>query len=412
MDNQVRELLRDIAEDIPPQREVPPTLRPRARRRIAAIVGVTVVAVAALALGGMVAVRSITESSPRPADLPNNVQLPNAPEAWQRIALPYSDGCPRDNCHGMMVAAGDAGIVATAWKDGRNPLGDLGDKFVVWSSPDGLSWHLIEGDGGRLRLAAAEPGFVAVGWQSVWTSTDGVSWDRAQPSPEHRDLFWGVTAGGPGVVAVGQPNKAWYSSDGLTWEAAEVPPVPADVYPGDDRRTPAVYMSSVAAGADRLVATGSMTFNDNGEGRAIWVSSDGTSWRDVPIDGNVFPRGCDISDVAGTPDGFVAVGECPSGEPLVWRSPDGVRWERVGWRPPFDGETPGSVAAGPGGWVAVGGDAVWTSVDGESWTRVPTGPTFQEAEAMDDVTAWNSRFVVVGTTEDGQRVVWISGPQQ
>src|SRR5436190_7551894 len=68
MENQVRELLRDIAEDIPPQREVPPTLRPRARRRMAATVGVTVVAVAALALGGVVAVRSITESSPRPAN--------------------------------------------------------------------------------------------------------------------------------------------------------------------------------------------------------------------------------------------------------------------------------------------------------------------------------------------------------
>src|SRR5947199_252854 len=39
MENQVRELLRDIAEDIPPQRQVPPTLRPRARRRIAATIG-------------------------------------------------------------------------------------------------------------------------------------------------------------------------------------------------------------------------------------------------------------------------------------------------------------------------------------------------------------------------------------
>jgi Tol biopolymer transport system component len=68
MENQVRELLRDIAEDIPPQREVPPTLRPRARRRIATTVGVTLVAVGALALGSVVAVRSITASSPRPAN--------------------------------------------------------------------------------------------------------------------------------------------------------------------------------------------------------------------------------------------------------------------------------------------------------------------------------------------------------
>jgi hypothetical protein len=68
MDDQIRELLRDIAEDIPPQREVPPTLRPRARRRIAATAGMTVVVVGALALGGVVAARSITASPPGPAE--------------------------------------------------------------------------------------------------------------------------------------------------------------------------------------------------------------------------------------------------------------------------------------------------------------------------------------------------------
>jgi hypothetical protein len=62
-------------------------------------------------------------------------------------------------------------------------------------------------------------------------------------------------------------------------------------------------------------------------------------------------------------------------------------------------------------WIAVGGDAAWTSVNGESWTRVPTGPTFRGAEPS-DVTAWGSRFVVVGGTDDGHNVVWISGPQQ
>ena len=68
MENHVRELLRDIAEDIPPQRELPPTLRPRARRRIVATVGVTVMTIGVLVLGGMVATRSMTESSPMPAD--------------------------------------------------------------------------------------------------------------------------------------------------------------------------------------------------------------------------------------------------------------------------------------------------------------------------------------------------------
>jgi len=122
-------------------------------------------------------------------------------------------------------------------------------------------------------------------------------------------------------------------------------------------------MTSVAAGAGRFVATGSMMLNNNKNAPAIWVSSDGTSWRDVPIDSDVFPRGCDnIADLAGDPDGFVAVVGCSgSGEDFVLRSPDGEHWERVG--DAFDGETPGSVAAGPAGFIAAGGQSVWTSVD-------------------------------------------------
>ena len=53
--------------------------------------------------------------------------------------------------------------------------------------------------------------------------------------------------------------------------------------------------------------------------------------------------------------------------------------------------------------------SVWTSVDGASWTRVPT-EAFQGAAASDS-TAWRSRLVVVGTTDDGHNAVWISPPQ-
>src|SRR5262245_8101797 len=119
MDNQIRELLRDIAEDIPPQREMPPTLRSRARRRRAATIGVTVLVVGALALGGVVATRSMTASSPRPATPrpTDNLRLPTAPGAWQRIVLPASDGCPAGNCHVALVAAGEAGLVATSYTE-------------------------------------------------------------------------------------------------------------------------------------------------------------------------------------------------------------------------------------------------------------------------------------------------------
>jgi hypothetical protein len=397
MENQVRALLRDIAEDFPPLQEMPPTVRSRARRRLAAMVATTVVVAAALALGGVAAVRSMG-ASPRPANPPNDVQLPSAPEAWQRIALP----CTAKNCHVARVAASDLGLVATGFTSTAS-----GEEFVGWWSHDGLSWQPIEGDGANWGLAAAGPGFVAVGGGSVWTSTDGASWDRVR-SADPRDWFQDVTSGGPGVVAVGRPNKAWYSSDGVTWESAKVPPVPARVYPGDDGKTPQVYMTSVAAASNALVATGWMMFDNNREGPAMWVSSDGTSWRDVALDGDVFPRGCGPDNVAGSADGFVAAGECGSGKYFVWRSADGLHWEIVG-RDAFDGKTPRLVAAGPSGWVAIGDETLWTSVDGESWTRVRTGSTFRGAD-VSDVTTWGSRLVLVGETNDGN-AVWISGPQ-
>src|SRR5438477_4211073 len=99
MENQVRELLRNLAEDMPPHRQVPPTLRPRARRRIALTVGVTAVLVGAVALGGVAAVRSITASSSVPADHRPSVELPNDPGVWRRIVLPGGPpGCVDLGC--------------------------------------------------------------------------------------------------------------------------------------------------------------------------------------------------------------------------------------------------------------------------------------------------------------------------
>jgi Tol biopolymer transport system component len=121
MENQVRELLRDIAEDIPPQREVPPTLRPRARRRMAASVGVTVMVVGALVLGGVVAVRSITEPSRVPVD-PGPTPL----GAAEVLTVVNRDLVAQDPDSGEVRTIDDAetppergGIIGAAWSPDR-----------------------------------------------------------------------------------------------------------------------------------------------------------------------------------------------------------------------------------------------------------------------------------------------------
>ena len=79
--------------------------------------------------------------------------------------------------------------------------------------------------------------------------------------------MWSVTVGGPGLVAVGydqgrEAAAVWTSSDGRGWER-----VPHDeaVFGGDDGQA----MGSVTAGGPGLVAVG----HDEGrQAAAVWTS--------------------------------------------------------------------------------------------------------------------------------------------
>ena len=120
--------------------------------------------------------------------------------------------------------------MAVGW-DGS---GDAG----VWTSPDGVIWSQVPhdeavfgGDGDQVMwgVTAGGPGLVAVGWDEsgsdavVWTSRDGISWSRV---PHDEAVFGrrgdqemlGVAAGGPGLVAVGWDNLGGFT-DTAVWVA-------------------------------------------------------------------------------------------------------------------------------------------------------------------------------------------------
>jgi Tol biopolymer transport system component len=85
MENQVRELLRDISNDLPRQRQVPPTLRGRARRRILAVGATTFAVTLVLVVGGAAVVRSLSEPTlpvrpptPAPSVSANTTPTPSA----------------------------------------------------------------------------------------------------------------------------------------------------------------------------------------------------------------------------------------------------------------------------------------------------------------------------------------------
>jgi|GEM_PF-1096643 len=315
------------------------------------------------------------------------------------------------------VAVGGPGLVAVG-RDG--PAVDGEGHAAAWTSADGLTWSRVPHDesvfGGpgeqrMLSVTVGGPGLVAVGFETpvgllgrdaaVWTSIDGLDWSRV---PHDVDVLGGesaqmvsVTAGGPGLVAVGsdglstfansaepfdEPSVAaavWTSVDGLEWSRVIHDEV---IFGGPSEQS----MASVTVGGPGLVAVGRTSDVDRvhppGSSErfdaAVWTSLDGFIWTRVPHDEAVFARSGTanqnetmLSVVAGGP-GLVAVGfdsddQC-GWDSAVWTSPDGFIWSRVpdergcGRDGPYDRML--SVTVGPAGPVAVGEErpmaaAVW-----------------------------------------------------
>jgi hypothetical protein len=128
-----------------------------------------------------------------------------------------------------------------------------------------------------------------------------------------------VTAGGPGLVAVGTSGvnghgcdhdaAVWTSVDGITWSPVAHDGVALGV-PSRDQG-----MSSVTAGGPGLVAVGGDAGCIDDQRAAVWTSVDGLVWSRVPHDEAVFggegSRG--MASVAVGGPGLVAVGlEAPS----------------------------------------------------------------------------------------------------
>jgi hypothetical protein len=248
---------------------------------------------------------------------------------------------------------------------------------------------------------------------------------------------YGVTAGGPGVVAVGDRFPSidygdrpgvWTSPEGIGWTA-----VPHDeaVFGGASSGS----LEAVAAGPLGLVAVGAQYQGEDYDA-VVFTSPDGLTWSRVPDPEGVFggPGWQGMHAVTAGGPGWVAVGYDDSGEDwnaAVWTSPDGVTWTRVPHDEELFGGTNdqemfGIAAAGPG-LVAVGADdeapAAWVSADGLSWQKVGpdrffNDPSFDNTDkVLRAVAAGPQGLVAVGylatyseatDTDDLDAAVWVS----
>ncbi len=342
----------------------------------------------------------------------------------------------------LMAACSDGGGELPA-PDGSASVDETRLEARTWSRV-GHRERVFGGRGRQqmLDVAAGGPGLIAVGLDThrdaaaVWTSPDGVDWSRVahdEPSlgGDGRQAMYGVTAGGPGLVAVGVDGlaaAAWTSPDGEDW--TRVAPGSTDLSEGAG-----LGMFAVTEAGQGLVAVGTDALRDAG---AVWTSTDGQDWTRVPHDDAVFarrpeaalalgdvprpvsdPGSVQLSAVTAGGPGVVAVGE-DGAAAAVWTSIDGLAWSRVAHDEEVFGgsgrQWMAGVSVGGPGLVAVGFDeaeqaaAVWTSEDGLSWSRVAHDPQAlggSDSQSMRAVEAAGPGLVAVGGAE-GDPAVWTS----
>ncbi len=350
------------------------------------------------------------------------VTAPELPTEWGRVAGLESLAGGAFATLNSVVATADGFVAA-----GTVSAGGALDRSLVLRSADGVDWVELPGaglEGAFVNDVAVGPagGLVAVGGsvdeapRSRFWTFDGASWVAAEvetSAPAGQANV--VITTGEGFVAAGvafadaeldgdQLPAVWFSADGAAWEERSPEsfgaPNEADI-------------SALAESDGRVIAGGLLSTVEGRSEAAVWVTDDLDDWRFValPTDTEGFAG---VAGLARGGPGLVAVGfEQRTGTAgAMWTSEDGTAWRRV----PHDAGLFGgddqshtriqSVAAVPGGLVAVGSrlvgpDArkvIWTSADGITWGRADVAgpPLLDGATLAHDVAASAGVVVVVG----------------
>ncbi len=321
------------------------------------------------------------------------------------------------------------------------PSANVGPRPFAFTTPlqsapttwTGLDWRRVAPDDPISLVASVlhwRRGWVAVGSVGqppatpVWASNDGSHWE-ALPFNTPTTFWPGVAVLGvvelpTGLVALtevvecNQPCSSilvpvpWTSPDGRTWTPNGLPPT---------------WLASAPAQPPLLaVGPAGLIVASSGPAAHLATSTDGSVWQDLPT--SSLPATFWLSDLRGTPTGYVAVGRLTTSgahqdAASLW-SADGRHWSQVPIILPTaaangldSGSAVASLVVGRNGMIAVGRNVAmpgaalwWQSADGRHWLALPTfaplGPTTCTGEGC----GGEPNGVLIG---DGDRIVALRG---
>jgi hypothetical protein len=340
--------------------------------------------------------------------------------AWHEATIPEEIRGPGEQFIGdVSWFLGRFTAIGVSRHDGRSHT-------VMLTSLDGFDWRSDPSDSVRLtetelsRLSLAGGRLFALGSAStddrggsraaVW-STDGQSGWTEATGPFDESMPLDIAAGDGHLLLIGSRNAdgapmAWVSNDGATWHQQPIQlPVPHEV----------ASFSAVAALGDGWHATGSVGGTVDGPRSAvIWRSGDGVRWSCHVLDRAGFGvAGADDLHRSGA--GWLATGmlaePCSdtgacAGHGVAWTS-DGLSWSDAQTSaPPSVGGT--AVVGSDAGYLAIRGDATATSSDGFTWTIADSGGPGSQPEGL----AQNADGLIVAVGADyregGEGDGWIA----
>jgi hypothetical protein len=332
-----------------------------------------------------------------------------------------------------VLVRGGPGLIA-AGSRASTGAGDPGDALVRLSA-DGSTWRkaVVEGSSGSSIHAIRQVNatYVALGTRymggtdlrgAIWTSPDAERWTLVTTLPQRFPIE--ILKHDGRLLAVGttlwwsDPTGffVWTLDEVGRWGAARKIDGPKD----------ASFAEGVVATSGGFLAFGNVAgvIPDLAHRIFVWVSTDGLTWRSAPA--QLALERASFEAVVERPDGYLAVGWALAGDgsgvPAVWRSVDGLSWDRLLDPAGLTGGRLARAALSDGrllvrGTIGEGKTSravSWGSLDGVEWTRLPLGadiPDLTGTMPSDPVTLGGER-VAVATLQDSsptRAVVLVQG---